>query len=252
VGVQCVDCVKGQGKAVRSARTVFGGTVRAGRPRVTQGLIAACVLVYLGQLANPEVTQRFQYAPFQTVSEPWRMITVAFLHSPDTFLHIVFNMYALWLTGPYLEALLGRARFVALYLLSAFGGSVFYLLLATTFDAAGNFDRSWQTPAVGASGAVFGLFGALVVVNRRLNRDSTQIILIIVLNGAIGFFPGWHIAWQAHLGGLVTGVVGAIALAFAPKERRGLFQGIGLAVVAVLLVALTVIKILTEPAAAFA
>jgi membrane associated rhomboid family serine protease len=105
---------------------------------------------------------------------------------------------------------------------------------------------------VGASGAVFGLFGALVVVNRRLNRDSSQIILIIVLNGAIGFFPGWNIAWQAHLGGLVTGVVAAVALAFAPKERRGLFQGVGLAVVAVLLVVLTVIKIVTEPAGVFA
>jgi membrane associated rhomboid family serine protease len=186
------------------------------------------------------------------VSEPWRMITAAFLHSDQTFLHIVFNMYALWLTGPYLEALLGRVRFVLLYLLSAFGGSVFFLLLATPYDEIGRPDGSWVGGVVGASGAVFGLFGALVVVNRRLNRDNTQIFLIILLNGAIGFFPNTNIAWQAHLGGLVTGLAVAVALAFAPKERRGLYQGIGLAVVAVLLLALTVIKILTEPAAAFA
>ena len=238
VGVQCVDCVKQQNKGMRPARTVFGGTVRAGKPRITQGLIAACVLVYLGQLASPEITSRFQYVPALTASEPWRMITAAFLHSPGLFLHIVFNMYALWLTGPYLEALIGRARFIALYLLSAFGGSVFYLLLVPPYDADG-----YARAAVGASGAVFGLFGALVVVNRRLNRDVSQILVIIALNAAIGFYPGINIAWQAHLGGLVTGAVAAAALAFAPQQRRSTVQAVVLGAVALLLVGLTVLRV---------
>jgi membrane associated rhomboid family serine protease len=231
---------------------VFGGTVRAGRPVVTLTLIAACALVFLGQLTNPEITSRFAYAPYLTEAEPWRMITAAFLHSPQLILHIAFNMYALWLVGPYLEALLGRARFTALYLLSAFGGSVFYLLLAVPYDGTGEPGGSWFGGTVGASGAVFGLFGALVVVNRRLNRDVTQIVLLIVLNGAIGFFPGLNIAWQAHLGGLVTGVVAAQALAFAPQRRRAVVQGVFLGVVALLLLGLTVVKVLTAPAVAFA
>ena len=98
------------------------------------------------------------------------MITVAFLHSPGQLFHIIFNMLALWLTGPYLESLFGRVRFLALYLLSAFGGSVALLLLANPNDAS-----EWQGGAVGASGAVFGLFAALFVVNRKLRLETAGI-----------------------------------------------------------------------------
>src|SRR3954447_14477879 len=182
VGIQCVDCVREGSRGVRGARTVFGGSaVAGGKPRVTQAIIALCVLVYVAQQVNSEVTVRFLYAPFTTVAEPWRMITGAFLHSPSQLFHIVFNMLALWLTGPYLEGLLGRARFVALYLLSAFGGSVFLLLLANP-----NNPEQWFRGAYGASGAVFGLFAALFVVNRRLRLPDAGIAGMMGHHPAVG------------------------------------------------------------------
>jgi len=243
VGVQCVDCVREGGREVRTGRTVFGGTVaRTGRPVVTQTLIGICVVVYLLQVANDEVTLRFLYAPVTTVAEPWRMITVAFLHSPGQIFHIVFNMFALWLTGPYLESLFGRIRFVALYLLSAFGGSVALLLLADP-----SVESQWYGGAVGASGAVFGLFAALFVVNRRLGMDTAGIVVIIGINAVIGFIPGYNIAWQGHLGGLVTGFFAGVVLAYAPRERRTLYQVAGLVTILVILVGLVVLKVAMYP-----
>jgi membrane associated rhomboid family serine protease len=243
VGVQCVDCVREGAKAARGNRTVFGGSVaRDGRPLVTQAIIAICVVVFLLQLADDQVTARFLYAPVTTVAEPWRMITVAFLHSPQQYAHILFNMLALWFTGPYLESLFGRARFVALYLLAAFGGSVAVLLLASPSNYS-----EWTGGVVGASGAVFGLFSALFVVQRRLRLDTRGILVLIGINAAIGFFPGLHIAWQGHLGGLVTGLVGGVVLAYAPKERRTMFQVLGLIGVLALLVGLTLAKIAMYP-----
>jgi membrane associated rhomboid family serine protease len=243
VGIQCVDCVREGSRGVRGARTVFGGSaVAGGKPRVTQAIIALCVLVYVAQQVNSEVTVRFLYAPFTTVAEPWRMITGAFLHSPSQLFHIVFNMLALWLTGPYLEGLLGRARFVALYLLSAFGGSVFLLLLANP-----NNPEQWFRGAYGASGAVFGLFAALFVVNRRLRLETAGIAVMIGINAVIGFIPGYNIAWQAHLGGLVTGLLAGAVLAYAPRERRTAFQVAGLVAVLVLLLAAVAVKVAMYP-----
>lgn len=243
VGVQCVDCVREGSKQVRTGRTVFGGAVaRDGKPRVTQALIAVCLVVYLLQLADDSVTMRFLYAPVTTVAEPWRMITVAFLHSPSQYFHIVFNMLALWLTGPYLESLLGRARFLALYFLSAFGGSVAILLLADPNDAS-----EWAGGAVGASGAVFGLFAALFVVNRRLGLETAGIVVMIGINAVIGFIPGYNISWEGHLGGLVTGFFAGLALAYAPKQHRTLYQVAGLVTILVVLLALTAVKITMYP-----
>ncbi len=243
VGVQCVDCVKEAGRSVRTGRTVFGGAVaRDGRPLVTQVIIAVCVVVYLLQRVEPEVTVRFLYAPVTTVAEPWRMITVAFLHSPANLFHIIFNMVALWLTGPYLESLLGRARFLALYFLSALGGSVALLLLASPTDT-----EDWVGGAVGASGAVFGLFAALFVVNRRLGLETAGIAVLIGINTVIGFIPGYNISWQGHLGGLVTGLLVGAVLAYAPKERRTLYQVAGLVAILVLLLALVLVKVALYP-----
>ncbi len=206
---------------------------------MTIALIGICVAVYLGQVAlGDSFTVRFLYAPFLTESQPWRMLTSAFLHSPDMVLHILFNMYALWLIGPYLESLFGAARFLALYLICAFGGSVGYLVL-THWNSAG---------AVGASGAVFGLFAAYLVVQRRLRRDATGMFVVIGLNLVIGFLPGLHVAWQAHVGGLVTGLAGAAILTYAPREQRTLVQVAGLAGLTLVLLALTVIKVSTFPA----
>ncbi|MBT0771204.1 rhomboid family intramembrane serine protease [Kineosporia sp. J2-2] len=242
VGVQCVDCVRDQNKGVRTARTPFGAALTAGaQPRVTQAIIGLCVVVWLLQQISTQVTIDFSFFPPYALSEPWRLLTAAFLHSPSSPLHILFNMYALWMTGPYLEQLFGRARFIALYLVSAVGGSIGYLLLATPA-----YDGTWTTTTVGASGAVFGMFGAFFVVQRRLNRDATQILVLIVINFALGLFMN-GIAWQAHLGGLVTGVLTAAVLAYAPRTNRTALQVTGIALVVLLLAAAYAIKLSTVP-----
>ncbi|HEY6798703.1 MAG TPA: rhomboid family intramembrane serine protease, partial [Kineosporiaceae bacterium] len=243
VGVQCVDCVRADARSGRVTRTVFGARAGTGRPLVTQAIIAACVIVYLFQWGDQRVTTQLSFVPVEAVAEPYRFITAAFLHSPSFVLHIVMNMYALWVLGPYLESLLGRARFAALYALSAVGGSVGYLVLSTPGEAG-----NWVTPAVGASGAVFGLFSAILVINRRLGRDVSGVVGVILINLVIGFLPSLDIAWQAHLGGLVTGAVVSLVLAAPATAGRGPRQLAGMVGVAVLLVGLTVMKILTVPA----
>lgn len=236
VGVQCVDCVREQARGVREARTTFGGRPVDGRPVVTLTLVAASVLAYLAQQAVPGFSGRFAFYPVLAATEPWRFLTAAFLHSPSWVLHIVFNMYALWLLGPYLESLLGRLRFAVLYLVAALGGSVGYLLFASPLT------DSWVTPVVGASGAVFGLFGALVVVQRRLGRRLGQIAVVLGINAVLGFVvPG--IAWQAHLGGLVTGAALAAAFAYAPRARRTAVQVAGTVGVTSAVVLLALLKL---------
>ena len=137
------------------------------------------------------------------------MITALFVHSQNSIFHILFNMYALFLFGPLLEGLLGRSRFLALYLLSGFGGSVAVLLLAP------------MSAVVGASGAIFGLFGAFFVIQRKLGGNSVQLFVVIGLNFAIGFLPGTNISWQAHLGGVIVGaLVGLIYLATRRPEQK--------------------------------
>ncbi len=244
VGFQCVDCVKEQAKTVRTARTAFGGQLTGNAGAVTKSIIGICVAVYLAQRLVPDnlVTSELMYIPALTLVEPWRLLTAAFLHSPSFLLHIVFNMYALWLGGPYLEQLLGRARFTALFLLSALGGSVGVFLLASPGA------QSWFTPVVGASGAVFGLWGAIMVIHQRLRRDNRGLIALIMINAVIGFIPGLSIAWQAHLGGLVTGALAAAVLAYAPAAKRRTWHPLGLAGIGVLLLALIAVKVATVPA----
>jgi membrane associated rhomboid family serine protease len=241
VGVQCVDCVREQSKGMRTARTVFGGSVGDGRPLVTQVIIGICVVAFVLQYVGSRVSLDFSFYPPVAISQPYRFLTSAFLHSPSFVLHIAFNMYALWMVGPYLERLLGRAQFVALYLLCAVGGSVGYFVIVSPYSA------NWLAGALGASGAVFGLFGAWFVVNRRLGRDVTGIVALVVINGAIGFLPG--IAWQAHLGGLVTGLVVTAVFAYLPRDRAPL-RWAGLAAVAVLLLVVVAVRVMTLPAGA--
>jgi membrane associated rhomboid family serine protease len=219
VGIQCVDCVAEGSRTVRQARTVFGGAVTDGRPLATMTLIGVCVAVFLGQMAVPGLDEKIAFVPALAQAEPWRFLTSAFAHGGVT--HIVFNMYALWVMGTYLEPMLGRARFVAVYVLSALGGSVMYLLLSAPPSAAevavGDYG-TWYTGAVGASGAVFGLFGAFLVLQRRLGRSAAGMYVIIGINAVIGFvLPG--IAWQAHLGGLLTGAAAAAVIAYSGRNR---------------------------------
>nr|WP_232014276.1 rhomboid family intramembrane serine protease [Cellulomonas fimi] len=233
VGVQCVDCVAEAARGTRDARTPLGGRRREGRPVVTLTIIALCVASFVLQLVDPMWTIRWYFDPERGLEEPWRFLTASFLHSPGSYVHIGVNMLALWMTGPFLEQALGRARFLTLYALSAFGGSVAVVVLAEPLDA-------WDVGVVGASGAIFGLFGAVLVVMRRLGGDVRGILVVLALNVVIGFvFAG--IAWQAHLGGLLTGVALGAAYAYAPADRRREVAWVAPAVVGAVLLAATLV-----------
>ncbi|GGM11813.1 rhomboid family intramembrane serine protease [Promicromonospora citrea] len=239
VGVQCVDCVRESRRTAPRARTVFGGvvggTTTAARPVVTFTIIGICVVSWILQLVTGgRWTELLWFWPWGGAVEPWRFLTASFLHSTSP-LHILFNMYALWITGQFLEPLLGRLRFTVLCLLAAVGGQVAVLLLAGDPYTS----SAWVTPVVGASGMVFGLFGAMLPVLRRLGRSLGQVLVLLAINGAIGFFVP-RISWQAHLGGLVVGALVAVAYAYAPRERRALVAWLVPVVGVAVLVALAV------------
>ena len=238
VGQQCVDCVRAGSRGTRQVSAVFGGRAVSGAV-VTWALVGINVVLYLIELARPSLGYdlgmvglgRFTNGgPLQGVAEGqwYRLITSAFLPPPGGGLgplDIIFNMWALILVGPALERLLGHARFLTVYLVSALGGSVALLVLAP------------YELALGASGAIFGLFGAWFVVAKRLRLDSRWIVTIIGLNLVLGFVVH-GIAWQAHLGGLLSGALLTAAYAYAPRENRALIQGAAtVAVVGVLLLA---------------
>jgi membrane associated rhomboid family serine protease len=151
-----------------------------------------------------------------------------FLHGG--YAHIIFNMLSLWWLGAPLEKALGRARFLALYLVSGLAGSALSYLLAAP-----------NQPSLGASGAIFGLFGATAVLVRRLNYDMRPVIALLVINLILTF--GWSgIAWQAHIGGLVAGVVIGYAMVHAPRERRALIQYGTCALVLAAVIVMTVVR----------
>jgi membrane associated rhomboid family serine protease len=244
VGVQCVDCVRDQARTVRSTRTVYGGAV-TDTPVVSYAIIGVCVAVYVLQMVRPGLTRDISFVPVLGEREPWRFLTAAFAHASVT--HILFNMLALWMVGAqYLERLLGGARYAAVYLVSALGGSVVYLLMASPPQSDFAQRSSWLTATVGASGAVFGLFGALLVLNRHLGRSSAGMYATIAINAVIGFvIPG--IAWQAHLGGLLTGATVAAIVAWSTPQQRRRWQWPGVALVVVVLVVLALLKYAMAP-----
>jgi membrane associated rhomboid family serine protease len=156
--------------------------------------------------------------------EWWRLVTAGFLHIGP--LHIAFNMYALWVLGRDLEIVLGRGRFLALYLVSLLGGSTAVVLFADP-----------EQYVAGASGAVFGLMSGLFLVLLRLRRPYGQVVAIIVLNLVITqVVPG--ISMAGHVGGLVVGGLAAAALVFAPPRRRTLVQTTALVLLTAVLLAL--------------
>ncbi len=210
VGHQCAECVGEGAKTVRQVRTHFGGApVRT--PTVTYVLIAINVVMFGLQMVSPQLQRELVlFSPAVADGEWYRLLTSAFLHYGP--MHIVFNMWALYVIGPPLEIALGRARFIALYLMSALGGSVVVYMLSTL-----------GAQTAGASGAVFGLFGATFVIGRRLNMDTRWVIGLIVINLVITFVVP-NISWQGHLGGLVTGAVIAAAYAYAPRKRQTAVQ----------------------------
>ncbi|KAB1986657.1 rhomboid family intramembrane serine protease [Streptomyces triticiradicis] len=244
VGFQCPDCVcdgsgTGHSPAANRPRTLAGGTVASDPRLVTKVLIGLNLALYLVQVSVGDAfTSRFELfgramlsGEVQGVAEGqwYRMLTSMFLHG--SVMHILFNMVSLWWIGGPLEAALGRARFITLYFVSGLSGSALTYLLAGP-----------NQPSLGASGAIFGLFGATAVLMRRLNYDMRPVIGLLVVNLIISFSPGFNIAWQAHVGGLIGGVVVGYAMVHAPRERRNLVQYGVSALVLVVVVVTTLLR----------
>jgi len=184
---------------------------------VTYAIIALCVVVFIAQwitgLGSGPVTRGLWYAGaygYPGQYEPWRMLTVAFVHG--NLLHIALNMYTLWIFGIVLEPMLGRVRYAVLFVLSAIAGSVGVYLLDSPVQ-----------PVVGASGAIFGMMAALLIIQRHLGGQITQLLVLVGINLVISFLPGFGIAWQAHVGGLVGGaLVGLIYTRTRSRSRQPL------------------------------
>lgn len=230
VGVHCPECIREARARAPKRKPAIVTAFRRGsnRPVVTYTIMAICAVVFLLQLVlGDQLFQLFAYAPFFTETQPWRMITSAFLHSTSFLPHILFNMYALFVLGPDLERMLGRGRFIALYLISAFGGSVAVLLLTDPYSGV-----------VGASGAIFGLFGALFVIQRTLGGNTLQLVLVIGANLVLGFLIP-NISWQGHLGGLLTGALVAFVFLQTRQPSQRFWQIGGVAAVTVGLVGIS-------------
>jgi membrane associated rhomboid family serine protease len=184
-----------------AARRPTGGTP------ITIGLIIACVFVFLLQQADPTITTRYGLVPlFVEQGQYERLITAAFLHA--NVLHLGTNMLTLYIVGAPLERVLRTGRYLMIYLLSALGGSLLSLWLSPQFSIG-----------VGASGAIFGLFGALLILRRQVGAEAGGLVALIGLNLVISFAVP-NISWQAHIGGLITGVLVALALRAADRVRR--------------------------------
>ncbi|MBD0736241.1 rhomboid family intramembrane serine protease [Streptomyces sp. CBMA29] len=244
VGFQCPECVSEASRHTAAPRTVAGGTVAADPFLITKILIGLNVAVFLlvqavgdrlvydlglyAVCGNDPFGQHGCVGVAQGPDQWYRLITSAFLH--QAVLHIGFNMLSLWWIGAPLERMLGRARYLALYLVSALGGSALVLLLAPS------------SLTLGASGAVYGLFGATAVFMRRMRYDMRPVLILLALN--IVFTFTWaDISWQGHIGGLVAGTAIAIGMAYAPRERRDLVQWGTTAAVLVISIALSVIAV---------
>jgi membrane associated rhomboid family serine protease len=243
VGHQCPECVAEGRRTQRPALTHFGGSQVGMHGYVTKTLIGLNVAVFavltafygvtvltgastpvhrwgavLGQSLTSIGGGQYYigavpgFGPIYTGVDDgayYRLFTAMFLHYG--VIHLLLNMWALWVLGRSLEAALGPIRFGALYLICGLGGNVACQLLSPTDFAAG------------ASTAIYGLFAAYFFVLRRLGRDAMSVIPIIAINVILSFsIPG--ISWQGHLGGLVTGAICGFGLAYAPRQNRTVVQ----------------------------
>lgn len=199
---------------------------------VTLGLVSLNVVVWVLQiLPGSNLTNQLAFVPLSVFIEPWRMITAGFAHSESNFLHVALNMYSLYIFGSLLEPMLGRLRFLAIWLMSIFGGSVAVMYLNTP-----------DTWVLGASSGVFGLMAAYFVVLRAIGDNSRGMMGLIAINLVFGFFmPG--VSWQAHLGGLLAG--GAMTAVFTNSRGSKRAQVIGGFLVALVFVGLTAYRMQT-------
>ena len=244
VGFQCPECARGDSAtgpapAASRPRTITGGTVTADPRLLTKILVGINIAVFIAVHVRPALLSdlvligEWPPAPYKATQgvaagEYYRMVTSMFTH--QEIWHIGFNMLSLWWLGGPLEAALGRARYLAVYFTSGLAGSALVYLLASP-----------TTTTLGASGAIFGLFGATAVLMRRLNYDLRPIIALLVIN-LIFTFSWSGISWQAHIGGLVGGLVTGYAMVHAPRERRALVQYGTCALVLVVVVVMTLLR----------
>jgi membrane associated rhomboid family serine protease len=238
VGVICPECMREQRASAPRTKPAVVTRMRSaagrGAPVVTYSLIGITAFVYVLQwVPGLGVTNALFFSPIfmtELMPEPWRALTSVFLHSTGLIFHILLNMYTLWIFGRLLEPMLGRVRFLALYLISGLAGSVGVVVFAAA-----------NAQVLGASGAIFGLMGAFVVIQRRLGGNMTQLYILLAINLAIGFIPGTNISWQAHLGGLIGGaLVGLVYLETRKPSQRALQIGL-LVVLTVALIAIGVV-----------
>lgn len=245
VGFQCPECVRGGSgtgntPGANQPRTVAGGAIAADTRLVTKVVLGVNVALFIAVLAYGDrlvmdlslfgraATEA--WGPIEGVAEGqvYRLLTSMFLH--QEIWHIAMNMLGLWILGPPLEAALGRVRFVALYLLSGLGGSALTYLIASPVQ-----------PSLGASGAIFGLFGATAVLMRRMRYDMRPILVLLAINLVFTFTMS-NIAWEAHIGGLVVGALVSYAMVHAPRDRRALVQYGTCAAVLLLIIAVCVLR----------
>ncbi|MBF6135905.1 rhomboid family intramembrane serine protease [Nocardia otitidiscaviarum] len=248
VGQHCVDCVAQGQKDVRQVRTVGGATLsRNPVPFVTYALIAVNVVIYgitaleAGNLMDNRASSLFRawrlVPAFVGDGEWFRVVGSGFLHYG--LIHLLVNMLALYLLGPYCEVALGRTRFLAVYLASLLGGSAAVMALVDPLTAT-----------VGASGAIYGLFGAVAVIMLRTRQNMTQIAVLLAINLFISVsVPG--ISLWAHLGGLAAGTLSTAGILYLPRLLRARTQStasaIGWGSVAAVVVLALVVSVLAAP-----
>lgn len=219
VGFQCPTCVAEGRKSVRQARTVAGGRIPVDAGRISWVLIGINIAVYFAQMATehrePSVYQLGAMQGYSVAAgEYWRLLTAAFLHGG--LLHLALNMYALYVFGPVAERVLGTGRFIATYFTLAIASSVFVYLLTAP-----------GTATVGASGAIFGLFGLVFVLMVKAKQDLRTLLVLLAINAFISLQNG--ISWQGHLGGFLAGLVLGAVFAYAPRAARSLWQAVAFA-----------------------
>jgi membrane associated rhomboid family serine protease len=231
VGQKCPECSRAPGRhRVINARTTTGPQAGFAGAPVSLTILILTVAIYAIQFVSPDARE-WLYSSLQhdnaalATGELWRMLTHALLHSQGSLMHILFNMYALYLFGPALERQVGSAPFAVFYLASAAAGSAAAFLLGPP-----------SMLAVGASGAIFGLFGAWIYISWRLRNTAggrsrfNQLFVLLAINLALPLFVR-GIAWEAHVGGLVAGLFMAWAWGkFAvgssnPRLYRSLIAG---------------------------
>ncbi|WP_232677243.1 rhomboid family intramembrane serine protease [Nocardioides sp. R-C-SC26] len=263
-GFQCPDCVHTGHRETRTGRTTYGGTRSRDPRQTTIALIVVNAGVWLAVMLTGGASSRlvdllalrpdgacdvgggylglgvgrsectaagYTFLPGVADGAVWQLISSAFMHVQ--LWHVAGNMLMLFVLGPQLEQVLGRLRFLALYLVSALAGGAAVMLLSSEYGLT-----------LGASGAVYGMLGAFVILARKTGGDLRSVLGLVLLNVLLTFVVP-NVSWQGHLGGFLGGVAVTAALVYAPRgSRRAFVQAAGIAAVTALALAAIVVRVL--------